>query len=237
LTGQIRWAAPLPHAEPLPGERLPIDGKTVAIRHVPNLPAIDPATRAVAGAVVFLRGIDPAMARPWDHPPVTVELCKGRPMIRQGDSPPAHVGFVRVGDAVTMVSREPVSHALRARGAAFFTLTFPDPDWSRSRIMDRPGVVNLTSAVGYVGMCGHLWVSDQPYFTQTDAAGRWSLPRVPAGKYEVVCWLPDWHVRKYERDPETSPVVRLFFGPPHEWRRPAAVKRGAETSVDFAIGD
>ena len=45
VTGQIRWAAPLPHAEPLPGERLPIDGKTSAIRHVPNLPAIDDLRR------------------------------------------------------------------------------------------------------------------------------------------------------------------------------------------------
>ena len=34
----------------------------------PNRPQIDPKSRAVADAVVFLRGIDPASVGPWDLP-------------------------------------------------------------------------------------------------------------------------------------------------------------------------
>ena len=42
----------------------------------PNSPFIHGDARGVRGAVVFLRGVDPETARPWDLPPVTVEQRK-----------------------------------------------------------------------------------------------------------------------------------------------------------------
>src|SRR5262249_30904512 len=153
-------------------------------------------------AVVYLRGVDPARARPWDHPPVCVELRDYQIHVRQGDEE-GRVGFVRRGAEVTAVSREPVFDSLQARGAAFFTLAFPDPDRPRTRRCPRAGVVELSSGVGHFWMRGHLFVSDHPYLARTDAAGRFSLPRVPAGRYELVCWLPDWHESSHERDADT----------------------------------
>jgi hypothetical protein len=237
LAGRVTWSGALPHADPVTGERSLPDGRKLHItRPTPNLPAVDPAGRGVAGAVVFLRGVNPASARPWDHPPVTIELYDDRPMVWQGDELPMSVGFARRGDAVTMASRQPLNHALRARGAAFFTLTFPDPDEPRTRRFDQAGLVELSSAAGHFWMHGYLFVDDHPYYARTDSEGRWTLSGVPAGEYEAVCWLPDWHVRRHERDPETGVIVRLFFGPPHEWMKRVVVRAGGEITVEFVAG-
>src|SRR5262249_39172772 len=145
-----------------------------ALRANPHAPAIDPATRAVKDAVVFLRGIDPRRSRPWDHPPVRVEMRDYLLVVRQGAAE-GRVGFVRRGDGVEMVSAQPAFHALQARGAAFFTLMFPDPGGPRTRRLGRAGVVELTSAAGHFWMRGHLFVDDHPYYARADAAGRFTF--------------------------------------------------------------
>ena len=139
ISGRIAWSGPIPHADPVTTLRVQQNGTIVhVVRPAPNMPAID-AAGGLGGAVVYLRGIDPATARVWDRPPVTVEMHDERPMIRQGDDAPGSVGFVRRGDEITIVSRQSLFHSLRARGAAFWTLTLPDPDRPRSRRLDRGG--------------------------------------------------------------------------------------------------
>src|SRR5262245_9332577 len=129
LSGRAIWDGPPPVVPPVEALRPKPGGSIVAVtRPRPNLPRIDPTTHGLAGAVVTLRGIDPTNAKPWGHPPVTIELYDERPLIRQGDGPPDNVGFVHRGDVVTMVSRQSQFHLLRARGAAFWSLTFPDAD-------------------------------------------------------------------------------------------------------------
>jgi hypothetical protein len=168
---------------------------------------------------------------------VTIELHDERPMVRQGDGPPRTVGFVRRGDTVALVSRQPLFHALRARGAAFWTLTFPDPDRPLARRFDRPGLVELSSAAGHFWMHAYLWVAEHPYFTLTDAAGRWELAGVPPGEYDLVVWHPNWRVDRQERDPETGTVARVYFRPPVERVRRVSVREGeAVVGDDVSIG-
>jgi hypothetical protein len=73
-------------------------------------------------------------------------------------------------------------------------------------------------------MHGYLFVSDHPYCTLTDLAGRFELIDVPVGDYELVVWLPAWEVARRERDPESTAVTRIFFAPHHEWRKSIAVR-------------
>jgi hypothetical protein len=225
IEGRVTWAGELPDVPPFTVWGEPTPGGIRGPRRAqpnPNAPAIDPHTRGVGNAVVFLRGVDPARARPWDHPPVRVEQRDYRLHVLQGDAD-ARDGFVRRGAPVEMLSRQPAFHSLRADGSAFFTLAFPDPDQPLSRRLDRGGVVELSSAAGYFWMRAYLFVSDHPYFTRTDAAGRFTLPQVPPGDYRVVCWMPSWVEARHERDLEFGLVNRVAFREPAEWVRPVTL--------------
>jgi hypothetical protein len=220
--GRVTWSGAIP--EPpgfLYGVPRP-DGLGFEFRTAenPNRPHIDPATRAVAGAVVFLRGIDPAAGRPWDLPPVHVEIADGRITVVQGPRR-GRAGFVRRGDAVTVASGESTYHVLRGRGDAFFSLTLPEPHSPVSRTLATPGRVELSSGTGLYWASADLFVADLPYYTLTDADGRFAFDRVPAGPVEVVVWLPNWAALRQERDPDRTTVARQSYGPPLE--RAAAV--------------
>jgi hypothetical protein len=181
----------------------------------PNAPVIAPSTGGVANAVVFLRGVDPRRSRPWDHPPVRVEFREYQLYVCQG-STDARTGFVRRGDTIEMTSTQALFHSLQVRGAAFFALTFPEPGLVCHRRLERAGVVELQSGVGCFWMRGHLFVDDHPYYARTDAQGRFRLPQVPPGEYDLVCWLPNWHEAERELDADTGLICRLAFQPPFE---------------------
>jgi hypothetical protein len=218
IRGRVTWQGEIPE---VPGYRAPISpgsehaGQPRRFWPNPNAPRIDPAGKGVAGAVVFLRGVEPRRARPWDHPPVRVELRDYQIHVIQGDHD-SNSGFVRRGEAMTMVSRQKLFHALRVRGAAFFTRAFPDSDQLCSQRLEHRGLVELSSGCGYFWMRGWLFVGEHPYYTHSDAEGCFTLPQVPPGRYELVCWLPDWHEASRELDAETALICRLTFRSPVE---------------------
>src|SRR5262249_40869073 len=146
---------------------------------------------------------------------VVVEQRLQRFLVRQGQID-GHIGFVRRGDAVAMVSRDTFFYSLHADGAAFFTLAFPDPEKPLTRRLTEKGLVELTSGAGSFWMRAYLFVDDHPYYARTDGQGRFTLEQVPPGNYELVCWLPSWRVERQERDPETGQVSRVFFRRPVE---------------------
>jgi hypothetical protein len=237
ISGQVTWAGELPVVARFPVWGEPNMAGTLGPRRWENnplAPSIDPQTRGVAGAVVFLRGIDPRRGRPWDHPAVQVEQREHRFLVRQGEAA-GNVGFVRRGEPIEMVSAQSVFHSLHAGGAAFFTLAFPDSGDHASRRLEENGLVELTSAAGYYWMRGYLFVDEHPYYTRTDAEGRFTLPGVPPGPCEVVCWLPDWREERHERDPETGLVTRLAFRKPLETVRRIALAASEARTVDFVL--
>jgi hypothetical protein len=237
IQGQVTWSGDLPTVPRLvtwaplklldpPGGRHTFDN--------PHAPRIDPQTRGVAGAVVFLRGIDRRRGRPWDQPAVRVEQRGYQLHLRQGDVA-ARTGFVRRGDVVRMVSCDAEFYALHAGGAAFFSLMFPDPDQPLTRRLTDKGVVELTSAAGHFWMRAYLFVDEHPYYTRTDEQGRFHLPQVPPGRYEVVCWLPSWREAEHQRDPETSLITRLIFQPPVERQQTIVLEPRQTGTVSFAL--
>lgn len=234
VTGRVTWAGPLPEVKTyiygVPTANGNFAAKTAT---GPNQPRIDVDTRGVAGVVVFLRGIDPTAARPWDHPPIRVELAEHGIRVRQGACD--RVGFVKRGDAVEIESKETVYHVLRGRGAAYFSLAFPDPGVVRSRSFPEAGRVELWSGAGYYWASADLFVTDHPYWTVTDAAGRFTLPTVPSGRVEVVAWHPGWLPARQDRDPETGMLSRMTYAPPVERAAPAAVTPGATSDAVLTL--
>lgn len=218
ISGQVTWEGSIPK---IPDYRAPASpgsehaGDPYRQWPNPNAPHINPMSKTVADAVVFLRGIDPRRGRRWDHAAVRVELRDYRIHLLQGERDSSSA-FVRRGDSITMESLQEVYHSLQARGAAFFSLAFPDANDPCSRRLDRRGLVELTSGCGHFWMRGWLFVDDHPYYTHTDAKGRFTLPNVPPGQYELICWLPNWREAARELDAETTQICRLTFRPPVE---------------------
>jgi hypothetical protein len=237
IQGQVRWEGAIPNPAPFHAPVSPgVEHSGGARRDWPNpnAPQIDPQSKAVAGAVVFLRGVETSHARPWDHPPVQVELRDYRIRIRQGDAE-QRCGFVRRGDTVTLVSRQEVFHSLQVRGAAFFSRALPDIDQPSTQRFDRAGVVELASGCGHFWMRGHLIVADHPYYTRTDNAGRFTLAQVPPGSYELMCWMPNWREAGHELDAETALVCRLAFRPPIEVVQSVRLEPRQTRIVSFTV--
>ena len=196
----------------------------------PHIPKIS-STGGMGSAIVFLRGVDPQRARPWDLPQARIELSDFQILARQGDGPSAAAAFARVGDEVEMVSRQSVFHILRARGEAFFTLTFPEPNLPRHRSMQKKGIVEFSSAANHFWARAWLFVDDHPYYTRTDDEGHFVLPQVPEGTYELVVWHPNWRELRHEHDPELGMIARLWYRPPAEVKQSVVVRRGETTEA------
>ncbi len=236
IAGRVVWTRPRPD---VPAFRS-IDNPLTDQPHPPprdwpnpNAPAIAP-DGGVASAVVFLRGVDPARGKPWDHPPARVELAEGRMVVVQGATP-GRVGFVRAGDAVEFVSRQRLLHTVQARGDAFFSLTLPELDKPRRRALAAPGLVELTSGAAFFWLRAYLFVEHHPYFARADGQGRFRLDGVPEGTYDLVAWHPDWRVAQQERNPDSFRIQQVRFRPPLTLTRRVRVEPGKAFSLDLDL--
>jgi hypothetical protein len=153
-------------------------------------------------------------------------------LVTQGDIPTG-VGFVRRGGVIEIVNRDAEYHNLHGRGAAFFALPLLERDRVQTRTLKEGGIVDLTCGAGYYWMHAHLFVVEHPYYVCTDVEGRFSLDRVPAGRYDVVCWVPNWRVLREERDPETGIIARLQWAQPVQQTQSVRVEPAVVTAAAF----
>jgi hypothetical protein len=228
IAGRVVWSGDIPVVPPIRGLIPSKDGPLWG--EVPNhfAPRIDPKTKGVADAVVFLKSA-PTVG---SFPPLTVEQTDQTVRVRQGDRA-NRIGFVKVGSEIGMVSHDDEYHALRARGASYFTLAFPAPNQPVERKLDTPGHVEFTSAAGYFWSAADVFVCDHGFYTTTDADGRFTLDAVPPGEYEAVAWLRNWELLGRDRDPETGKIVRLHFAEPFQLTRKVTVVGGKMSEAGF----
>ena len=236
ITGLVTWVGPIPEVAPVTHVTPRADGTGTEARLVPlaNAPKVDRFTRGVEGVVVFIREIDPTRAKPWDLPPAVVEFRDSQIAVRQGERV-SRAGFVRKGGSVEMRSAEANFNILRGRGAAFFSLAFPDPDRPATRTFDTCGRVELTNPAGGYWQAADLFVCDHPYYAVTDAEGRYTFENVPAGLYDLVAWHPNWNVVGKERNPESGVPSVLKFAAPLETSRPVTVLLGQPRLANLTI--
>jgi len=75
---------------------------------------------------------------------------------------------------------------------------------------DQAGVVRLFCEI-HEHMRGTILVLDTPYFTRTDAEGRYRLDGLPAGRFTVKAWLDDDTVRAQTVELRDGPPARADF--------------------------
>jgi plastocyanin len=83
---------------------------------------------------------------------------------------------------------------------------------------DRAGIVTVGCNI-HDFMIGFIYVTDSPYFGQTDAAGRVELHGLPAGDYKLTAWHPrasqtDGLQQSVSLTAEQAAAVALRFGKP-----------------------
>ena len=233
IHGQVKWEGHIPGSAP---SQMRSDLPQIwdGARSNANLPIVDPGSLGLRDAVVCLRGLDPGLGKPWDHPQVRIEHRNLGLQVHQGDLV-SRIGFVHRGDSVEIVSHDTVFHVLQARGAAFFSLPLADADQASVRRLTRKGLVALRSGAGFPEMRGFLFVDDHPYYARTDSQGRFRLEGVPPGKYQIACWLPNWNIVGKERDPETAQPWRFVFAAPLEQEQMIIVKTSGIAKAHFIL--
>lgn len=236
ISGQIWWSGSPPQYPQIDGIVLQPGGKAISKQFPnPNTMRLHGSSQCVEHAIVFLEGVDPARSRPWDHAPVQIEIRQDRIRVIQGDGEARGVGVVQAGDEVEMVARNDSANVLSARGAAFFGLAFPDPDRELRRRFDSPGLVELSSGAAKYWHRAYLWVTEHPYFAVTDEQGRFALPQVPAGEYQLIAWHPSGDIAAIDRDPNTGMVLRYHFAEPFRTSQRIRVAAGHDTSANCLL--
>ncbi len=240
IRGQVTWENEPPIVRPFRAPVSPLSEQEARGPRRdwanPNVPVIDFKSKGVGGAVVFLRGIDPKRGRPWDHPPVRVEIKEYQFNVRQGQMD-GHAAFVQRGAAVEFQSSQPGFQSIQARGDAFFALPLPEPGIAQKRELTRSGLVELMSGCGHFWMRGYLFVAEHPYFTRTNPDGSFTLSNVPPGDYQIVCWMSNWRPSGREIDADTWEISKLTYQPPIEKSQPIRVRSGNTLPTWFHLNE
>jgi len=205
LQGQVRWLGPLPVHSLLESVDQPLEFASLPIRPRPNPHRLEvSAEGGLAGAFVWLEGIDPARAPPWQPEPA-------RLTIQDRQLQPQRL-LVRQGECLTLQSRDSWPHTLQGRGACYFNVTIPRPEVPRQRALNRAGIVEVRCGSGAFWTRAYVLVQPHPLLAVTDAQGRFAWEQVPPGRYRLHAWHPNPQVVGHERSPDTRRIVQITFG-------------------------
>lgn len=234
ISGRVTWTGDAPDPQPITG-LIGTPGGSARWGQMPNhlAPKIDVESKGMAGAVVHLKECDPKLAKPWPYGPLRIEQ-RDRTIRTTRDSHSGRTGFVRVGEPFDMISFDDDYHMLRARGAGFFTLPFPEPNKPLTRAIDAAGRTEFTSAAGDFWSSADVYSCEHPYYTTTDETGRFTLDGVPPGKHTLVARHPNWKLEHFERDPESGKIMRLQFENAFVVERGVDVKDGT-VRIDLSL--
>lgn len=227
IGGIVTWAGEVPN---VPSLSIFMLSRTTVVPN-PHAPVIDFETKRLGGAVVFLRGIDPAKSKPPD--PCCVGFTARDTMLTFRDG--SRVGFVRHGESFGLSNDGTVSHVVRGRGAMTFAVPLPANGYASSRIASRPGIVHLTSGSNVAPASAYLFVCEHPYFAMTKNDGTYAFEAVPDGTYDLIVWHPNWNVVGHDRNPETGLINRYHYGEPFEKISRISVNAGGLTTVSLSF--
>jgi len=139
----------------------------------------DAAGKALPQAVVFLESRD---ARAAVKPAAGVEIAQAARQFAP------QVSVVPVGTAVSFPNRDTVRHHVYSFSATKkFEIKLYVGTPAAPVVFDQPGIAVLGCNI-HDQMAAWVVVVDTPYYAQTGADGRVSLPAVPPGSYRLRAW-------------------------------------------------
>jgi plastocyanin len=105
---------------------------------------------------------------------------------------------VRVGTAVDFPNMDDTYHNVFSYSKAkrFDLGRFRKDEKPGTIVFDKPGVVTVHCEI-HDRMRGVVLVLETPYFQKTDAAGRYRLEHLPAGRFLLKAWVNESDVREH----------------------------------------
>jgi plastocyanin len=130
--------------------------------------------------VIYLKSV------PWS--PAAGASHEELQLRQRGETFIPHVLPVVAGSTVSFPNQDPIFHNVfsLSRARTFDLGRFPKGD-SRSITFDQSGIVPVFCHL-HSDMSAIILVLDNPYFIIPDAAGRYGIENIPAGRYTLVAW-------------------------------------------------
>lgn len=151
--------------------------------------------RGIRNVIVAVTGI------PEDAAP-TVE--PGRVVLANRDCQfEPHAAVLTVGSTLETVNEDGVLHTVHLYGAREENLSLPVEGMSREVVLETPGMITILCDV-HGWMRAHVRVDPHPFHAVTDEEGRFVIPDVPAGTWQLEIW--------HERLGRQTRTVRLDPG-------------------------
>ena len=166
-------------------------------------------TGGLQHAVVWIEGIARGKATPA-KPVVTLNNtgCAFEP----------HVQGALAGATINVKNSDDVLHNTHARQGSdhltVFNVGLPvQGQVSRQRLRG-PGLITVGCDAGHTWMRSYIYVFDHPYFTVTDAAGKFTLGDVPPGTYKLGIWHETLGTRTVDVTvkPKATATVKATLG-------------------------
>jgi len=193
LKGIVLYNRPAPAREPLAVSR----DRATCGENLINESLLVHKKGGLQNVLIFIANIAPEVL-----PPLALNLdlkaCRFQPRVLA----------LGAGSELTIRNDDPILHDVHARVQAFaqgwnqtstldifaeatelsFNFVFPQKGQSATPKLDKPGLVRLRSDAGHDWMSGYILVMPHRYFAVTDAEGKFELPELPAGRYDLVMW-------------------------------------------------
>ena len=101
-----------------------------------------------------------------------------------------HVAGIMVNQPIEINNNDETLHNVHAlpKNSKPFNLPFPKRGMSRKETFTSPEVMVKVRCDVHNWMSAYIGVLDHPFFSVTDDSGRFTIPNLPAGKYELEAW-------------------------------------------------
>ena len=176
ITGQVVFAGSAPQQGSLPVHK----NKAVCGASTPDESLLIDTHGGLKNVAVILDGIDAGKGRPAPPAQLDNKDCAFVPRVQT----------MTVGQTLILRNSDFILHNVHARRNGYKTVfNLGLPHWSEKTYrFEQPGRIRLDCDVLHTWMRAHIIVTDHPYTAVTDAAGQFSITRIPQGKYALRLW-------------------------------------------------
>ena len=215
VSGTVRWRGEIPSAVEIGGAG---SGTCDRMRTIPSVRLGQ--NGGVEGAVIVLEGIAEGRLPMGGELQYTFAGCELRP----------EIAAVSAGTILRFRNDEDVLHNLRIVGGRQSVLDVGLPSrGATAEATAEPGVHRITDDAAHPWIESYLYVAAHPYVVVTNAEGRFNIPRVPVGSYQIRLWHPgilDGGPTSSGRPRRSAPIILS---------RPLAVSEANDSPTDFEL--